>query len=107
VSSLIAIVNYNNNKYLAKQLSDREEIANESYVKFLDQSRNQAYEYIEDVQARLSEFANEVEPQLDYFNKYGKDISGPHQIVIDIIDKAYRNLMIMLPENNKEKTNNE
>jgi hypothetical protein len=91
------------NKELEKRLANREEIANESYVKFLNDSRDWAYEYIEDVQEKLAEFSNKVEPQLNYFNTYGTVVQGPHIILVKEISEAYEELKAVLPEDNKEK----
>jgi hypothetical protein len=91
------------NKELEKRLANREEIANESYVKFLNDSRDWAYNYIEDVQAKLADFSNKVEPQLNYYNTYGSAVQGPHTILVKEIGKAYEELKAVLPEDNKEK----
>ena len=91
------------NKELEKRLANREEIANESYVKFLNDSRDWAYNYIEDVQAKLADFSNKVEPQLNYYNTYGSAVQGPHTILVKEISKAYEELKAVLPEDNKEK----
>jgi hypothetical protein len=91
------------NKELEKRLANREEIANESYVKFLNDSRDWAYEYIEDVQEKLADFSNKVEPQLNYFNTYGMTVPGPHVILVKEISEAYEELKAVLPEDNKEK----
>ena len=91
------------NKELEKRLANREEIANESYVKFLSDSRDWAYNYIEDVQAKLADFSNKVEPQLNYYNTYGSAVQGPHTILVKEIGKAYEELKAVLPEDNKEK----
>ena len=91
------------NKELEVRLANREEIANESYVKFLNESRNSAYEYIEDVQGHLVVFASKVEPQLNYFNTYGSAVSGPHTILVKEITEAYEELKTVLPQDNKEK----
>ena len=91
------------NKELEKRLANREEIANESYVKFLNDSRDWAYEYIEDVQQKLADFSNKVEPQLNYFNTYGMTVPGPHVILVKEISEAYEELKAVLPEDNKEK----
>jgi hypothetical protein len=99
----LLILNKKKNIILEKRLSNREEIANESYVKFLNESRNTAYEYIEDVQVRLINFAKRVEPQLDYYNKYGTAVSGPHTILVKELSEAYDELKTIMPEDNKEK----
>jgi hypothetical protein len=97
------IITKKKNKELEKRLANREEIANESYVKFLNSSRDWAYEYIEDVQQKLADFSNKVEPQLNYFNTYGMVVQGPHIILVKEISEAYEELKAILPEDNKEK----
>jgi hypothetical protein len=91
------------NKELQERLSDREEIANESYLKFLTTSRNEAFTYIVDVQEKLDIFSKKIEPQLNYFNTYGRSVSSPHTIMLEKIDSAYEELKTILPQENKEK----
>jgi hypothetical protein len=91
------------NKELASVVYNREEIANESYIKFLNTSRDDAFDYIVQVQEELINFANKVEPQLNYFNTYGKAVPSPHTIMLEEIDSAYKDLKTVLPEENKEK----
>jgi hypothetical protein len=91
------------NKELASVVYNREEIANESYIKFLNTSRDDAFDYIVQVQEKLINFANKVEPQLNYFNTYGKAVPSPHTIMLEEIDSAYQDLKTILPEENKEK----
>jgi hypothetical protein len=93
----------NKNKRLTSIVSNREEIANESYIKFLNTSRDDAFNYIVQVQEELINFANKVEPQLNYFNTYGKAVPSPHTIILEEIDSAYKDLKAVLPEENKEK----
>jgi hypothetical protein len=91
------------NKKLSAIVYNREEIANESYIKFLNTSRDDAFDYIVQVQEELINFANKVEPQLNYFNTYGKAVPSPHTIILEEIDSAYKELKAILPEENKEK----
>jgi hypothetical protein len=91
------------NKELSSIVYNREEIANESYIKFLNTSRNDAFDYIVQVQEELINFASKVEPQLKYFNTYGKSVPSPHTIILEEIDSAYKDLKAILPEENKEK----
>jgi hypothetical protein len=98
----LLIISKNKRKELEKRLSNREEIANESYVKFLNNSRDSAYAYIEDVQEKLVAFANRVEPQLNYYNTYGTAVQGPHSILAKEISEAYEDLKTIMPQDNKE-----
>jgi hypothetical protein len=99
----LLILSKNKNNELSLIVSNREEIANESYIKFLNTSRDDAFDYIVEVQDKLNNFANKVEPQLDYFNTYGKAVPSPHTIILEEIDSAYKELKAILPEENKEK----
>lgn len=93
----------NKNKDLEQKLSNREELANESYLKFLTTSRNEAFAYIVDVQEKLGIFKEKIEAQLNYFNTYGRTVGSPHIIILEKIDSAYEELKTVLPQDNKEK----
>jgi hypothetical protein len=99
----LLLLSRNKNKSLSNIVSNREEIANESYIKFLNTSRDDAFNYIVEVQDKVSNFASKVEPQLNYFNTYGKAVPSPHTIILEEIDSAYKELKTILPEENKEK----
>jgi hypothetical protein len=86
------------NKKLQEKLSSREEIANESYIKFLNTSRNDAFDYIVQVQEGLINFAKKVEPQLNYFNTYGQSVQGPHLILVKEFTEAYEDLKTVMPQ---------
>jgi hypothetical protein len=101
--AIMLVLYRNKNKKLRSIVSDREEIANESYIKFLNTSRNDAFDYIVEVQDKLINFARRVEPQLNYFNTYGKMVVNPHIIILEEIDSAYKELKTVLPQENKEK----
>jgi signal transduction histidine kinase len=101
--STLLVLSRNKNKSLSDIVSNREEIANEAYVKFLNTSRDDAFNYIVEVQDKVNNFASKVEPQLNYFNTYGKAVPSPHTIILEEIDSAYKELRSILPEENKEK----
>jgi hypothetical protein len=71
----------------------------EGFLKFISQSRDWAFDYIEQVQAALLKFKNKVEPQILYAKTYGT-VSGqsPHTIIIDRISDAYEDLVKVMPE---------
>lgn len=92
-----------NNTELAKELLKLRDGTNESYIKFLITSRDGAFEYIEEVQKALKAFVDEVEPQLNYFNTYGRAVPSHNDIALDLITKALGELKTVLPEDNKEK----
>lgn len=104
IITLLRLINIKKyNKKILSRIETVDNIANESYASFVFSSRDWAYEYIEDVQGKLVDFANKVEPHLDYFNTYGKAVPSPHTIILEEIDSAYKELRSVLPEENKEK----
>jgi hypothetical protein len=75
----------------------------EGFLKFISQSRDWAFDYIEQVQAALVEFKNKVEPQILYAKTYGTTTGeSPHTIIIDRISDAYDELVKIMPEDGPE-----
>jgi|LakMenEpi03Aug12_release.lakeMendotaPanAssembly.Ray.scaffolds.fasta_scaffold214383_5 hypothetical protein len=75
----------------------------DGFLKFISQSRDWAFDYIEQVQAALLEFKNKIEPQILYAKTYGT-VAGqsPHTIIIDKISDAYDDLVKVMPEDSSE-----
>jgi hypothetical protein len=70
----------------------------ENFLKFLSDSRDWAYQYIEDVQNGLTKFVNEIEPEISYFDEYG--VVGdayPHYHSMKKISQEYKELKKLLP----------
>ena len=88
-------------------LLERKESANssddvlhkENFIKFLSDSRDWAFEYIEEVQDGLNKFISDIEPEINYFNEYG-DIGSmsPNYYSLKKISSAYDELKKLLPE---------
>ena len=76
-----------------------QDIHKENFIKFLSDSRDWAFEYIEDVQTQLETFVRDVEPEIMYFDEYGLvgDVY-PHYHSMKKISAAYKDLKKLLPE---------
>ena len=75
--------------------------SDEAFLKFVSDSRDWAYQYIEEVQAGLSLFISEVAPQIEYYNKYGSSVEGmiaPHDFALKKISSEFEKLKTLLPE---------
>ncbi len=84
-----------------KENKTDKEKANEDFLKFVSDSRDWAYQYIEDVQAGLKGFIDEVGPQVDYYDQYGAAIDGmvsPHDFALKKISTEFKKLKKLLPE---------
>ena len=79
------------------------DIHKENFIKFLSDSRDWAFAYIEEVQVGLNKFVNNIEPEINYFKKYG-DIGAmqPNYYSLKKITEAYEQLKDLLPKEEEE-----
>jgi len=85
----------------AKNTIKDSDVHTQNFIKFLSESRDWAFKYIEDVQGGLKNFVNEIQPQIDHYNKYGIAVQGmapPHDIALKKISKELDELKKFLPE---------
>jgi hypothetical protein len=82
-----------------KSVEVKQDSSSEAFLKFVSDSRDWAYQYIDDVQASLNKFINDVEPEIAYFDEYGEVGSAyPHYHSMKKISGAYKELKKLLPE---------
>ena len=75
----------------------------ENFIKFLSDSRDSAFEYIEEVQSGLSKFINDIKPEIQYFKEYGDFTSmQPNYFALKKITQAYEELTKLLPKEEEE-----
>lgn len=91
---------------LQKQLSTKELSETDGFVKFISQSRDWAFQYIEEVQTALSEFDKSVDPLLKWAMRFGI-LNGEtaHTKILSEISEAYDKLKSVLPENTETPNN--
>jgi hypothetical protein len=71
----------------------------DGFLKFVSDSREWAFKYIEDVQEAFAKFDNLIAPDLDYADRYGLiDMDTPSKHALARINKAYKELKGMLPQ---------
>jgi hypothetical protein len=82
------------------KLNSEQNIHKENFIKFLSESRDWAYEYIEDVQNGLEGFVNAVDSDIKHFDAYGDTLSmvRPDYQAMKNISNAYKELKQFLPE---------
>lgn len=71
----------------------------EGFIRFISESRDWAFQYIEEVQSALQDFTEDIEPEIAYFKEYG-DITAmsPNYYSMKKIAAAYDKLKTILPE---------
>lgn len=82
---------------LAEELKKKEEVSVEKtdgFLKFISESRDLAFVYIEAIQEALVKFKNEVGPEIDYMLTYGTVTGDSLQSKSFLkIEKAYKELI--------------
>ena len=74
------------------------DIHKENFIKFLSDSRDWAFDYIEEVQTGLDKFIKEIEPEMEYFDKFGIVGSAyPLYPGMKKIFTAYQDLIKLMP----------
>jgi hypothetical protein len=85
-------------KSMIDEKNFQDSVHKENFIKFLSDSRDWAYKYIEDVQEGLTTFVNGIEPEISYFDEYGEVGSAyPHYYSMKKISQEYKELKKLLP----------
>lgn len=75
------------------------EYSDEAFLKFVSDSRDWAYQYIDEAQEGINKFITDIEPEISYFDEYGVAGSAyPHYHSMKKISGAYKELKKLLPE---------
>jgi hypothetical protein len=78
----------------------------DGFLKFVSDSRDWAFQYIEEVQKALAEFDKEVAPEFEWTKTFGMVLGETtHTIVLKRISEAYDKLKLVLPENTETPNN--
>jgi hypothetical protein len=71
----------------------------EGFLRFISESRDWAFQYIEEFQAGLKDFISSVEPEINYFKEYGDIMSmQPNYFSLKKIVEEYEKLKELLPK---------
>lgn len=83
-----------------KDLKTNESVHKENFLKFISESRDWAFDYIETVQEGLLKFVNSIENDIKHFDQYGEvlSINRPDYDAMKRISIAYKELKKLLPE---------
>jgi hypothetical protein len=74
------------------------DIHKDNFIKFISDSRDWAFQYIEEVQDGLKKFIEDIDPEIQYFKEYG-DIMAmqPNYYSMKKIVESYNELKKLLP----------
>lgn len=81
------------------KIKNDESVHKENFIKFLSDSRDWAYKYIEDVQSGLNNFIINIEPEIKYFKEFGGVLgtTAPNYYSMKKITEEYEKLKLLLP----------
>ena len=91
---------------LVQEIENKKLEDTDGFLKFVSDSRDWAFEYIEEVQKALAEFDEVVAPQLEWATTYGT-LAGEsvHINTVNTISEAYIKLKTVLPKNTETPNN--
>lgn len=71
----------------------------QSFIKFLSDSREIAFDYIDNAQRQIKEFIDIADKEFAFFDSYGILTQGyPNYEAMEILSKEYKKLKLLLPE---------
>ena len=87
-----------------KEKESDNDVHKENFIKFLSDSRDWAYEYIETVQSGLNKFVSDVDADISHFDEYGDalSMSRPDYNAMKNISNSYKELKKLLPVEEKQ-----
>ena len=87
-----------------KEKESDNDVHKENFIKFLSDSRDWAYEYIETVQSGLNKFVSDIDADISYFDEYGDalSMSRPDYNAMKNISNSYKELKKLLPVEEKQ-----
>jgi hypothetical protein len=84
---------------LSEKHKDTSDQSAEAFLKFVSDSRDWAYQYIDEVQASIDKFVTDIEPEILYFDTYGDLMSAePNYNSMKKISLSYKELKKLLPD---------
>ena len=74
------------------------ENGSEGFIKFISDSRDWAFDYIENVQDGINKFIIDAGPSIEYWEDYGAVMDTPLDIGMKKISSSYKELKSLLPD---------
>ena len=81
------------------EFKNEDDIHKENFIKFLSDSRDWSFSYIEDVQTKINKMIIDLKPDVEYFEKFGLlyDEHPSYQMLTNFV-KSYKELQDLLPK---------
>jgi hypothetical protein len=83
------------------QFKNENDIHKENFIKFLSDSRDWSFSYIEDVQNKINKMIADLKDDVEYFEKFESLYDGhPSYDILKNFVKSYKELEDLLPKEN-------
>jgi len=92
------------NAFLLDKLKDKDKEESvktdvqEGFINFLNQSRESAFEYIENVQSTLGNVVTNLSPIVEFHDKYGAIFDTDTRNQMQVVSNSFRELKRLIPE---------
>jgi hypothetical protein len=92
------------NAFLLDKLKDKDKEESvktdvqEGFINFLNQSRESAFEYIENVQSTLGNVVTNLSPIVEFHDKYGAIFDTDTRNQMQVVSSSFRELKKLIPE---------
>ena len=81
------------------EFKNQDDIHKENFIKFLSDSRDWSFSYIEEVQNKINKMIIDLKPDVEYFEKFESLYDGhPSYPILTNFVKSYKELQNLLPE---------
>ena len=81
------------------EFKNEDDIHKENFIKFLSDSRDWSFSYIEEVQTKINKMIVELKPDVEYFEKFESLYDGhPSYEILTNFVKSYKELQDLLPK---------
>jgi len=83
------------------EFKNEDDIHKENFIKFLSDSRDWSFSYIEDVQNKINKMITDLKDDVEYFQKFESLYDGhPSYDILKNFVKSYKELEDLLPKEN-------
>jgi len=83
------------------EFKNEDDIHKENFIKFLSDSRDWSFSYIEDVQSKINKMILDIKDDVEYFEKFESLYDGhPSYDMLKNFVKSYKELQDLLPKEN-------
>lgn len=86
-----------------QELENKKLEESDGFLKFISESRDWAFNYIEETQEAIKKFSTIMDQEIKYFETYGQTMASHHSPNLERIAEAYKDLVKILPNEQGEK----